>query len=123
MGIRTNRVDAFGVKYDLDGYNERVKTESVNELIKIAEAMGKNYIDYPLYYDDEDILAFLEEEAFDDKDIDMVYYGNTVCDTHSDPFGIILEPKTKEAQEYLKSILTKIGSNKRFGQHSEINIG
>lgn len=47
----------------------------------------------------------------------------TVCDTRSDPFGIILHPTTHEAQEFLKELLVKIGSNKRLGQHSEVEIG
>lgn len=130
MGIRTKAVNVYGVKYDLDAYNDRVRTESENELIKLGQTLGKNYSDYPLYYDDEDLITFLEEVVISEtqefgygNDLEMLFYGNTVCDTTSDPFGIILHPKTHEAQEFLKELLVKIGSNKRLGQHSEVEIG
>ena len=54
MGIHTKAVNVYGAKYDLDAYNDRVRTESENELIELGRALGKNYSDYPLYYDDED---------------------------------------------------------------------
>ena len=37
MGIRTKAVNVYGVKYDLDAYNDRVRTESENELIKLTK--------------------------------------------------------------------------------------
>lgn len=130
MGIHTKAVNVYGAKYDLDAYNDRVRTESVEELIKLGQALGKNYIDYPSYYDDDDIVQFLEEVVIDEtkefgygNDLEIISYGNTVCDTRSNPFGIILHPKNYEAQEFLKELLVKIGSNKRLGQHSEVEIG
>lgn len=130
MGIRTKVVNVYGVKYDLDAYNDEVRTESENELIEFGKALGKNYSDYPLYYDDEDLIQFLEEVVISESkefgygnDLEIVFYGNTVCDTRSEPFGIILHPKTHESQEFLKEVLVKIGSNKILGQHSEVEIG
>lgn len=103
MGIRTKVVNVYGVKYDLDAYNDKVRTESENELIEFGKALGKNYSDYPLYYDDEDLIQFLEEVVISESkefgygnDLEIVFYGNTVCDTRSEPFGIILHPKTHE---------------------------
>ena len=100
------------------------------KLIELGKVLGKNYSDYPLYYDDEDLTQFLEEEVISevkefgyDNDLEIVSYGNTVCDSRSEPFGIILHPKTHEAQEFLREVLVRIGSNKRLGQHSEVEIG
>lgn len=124
MGIYSESINVYGVKYDLDAYNNKVKTESINELLKICEILDKPCDDV------DDILDFLEDEVFTEikefgngDDIDIVLYGNTVCDTRNDPFGVILHTKTQEAEQCLKQILTKIGSNKKFGQHSEIYTG
>ena len=116
MGIQTKVENVYGVKYDMDSYNDRVRTESKSELIKIAEELGKIFDE-----DNDDIMVFLEEEVLPD-DIDIIYYGNTICDTRSNPFGIILHPQNQEAEDFLKQILIKIGSNRKFGQHSEVRI-
>jgi hypothetical protein len=44
MGIHTKVVNVYGVKYDLDAYNDRVRTESENELIKLGQALGKTIV-------------------------------------------------------------------------------
>ena len=107
MGIKTKSINVTGVKYKI--YKEVTGEDNLPD------------------WCEDDISCALEEGAFDStdepsKNISLYLFGNCVCDTRDNPYGLILVPNTPEATEYIKSILLKIGSSKRIGLHSELVI-
>lgn len=117
----SKEIKCVGVKYQLDAFNDKVKNESLNELIKIYKEVTSDD-DLPEWCDG-DVISALEEEAFDDLEINLIRFGNTIVESRVDPFGIILCPNTSDASEYLKKILNKIGSSKMIEKINENYIG
>jgi len=116
MGIRLKRVNAYGAKFYLE--------DSKEELARLGEAFsGDVYEENENYYEDDDIVPFLEEVVFNDTSVEIVWFGNTVCDTKSDPMGIIISPKTEEDKKLLKDALSKINKEIQLTEHQEIKIG
>ncbi len=117
MGIHTQMINAYGAKFYLDD-------ESEEKLARLGESFsGDVYTDFNIYYDDEDIVSFLEEVVFKNTSIDIVWFGNMVCDTNSDPMGIIISPKTEDDKIALKKALLQINSDVSLKDHQEIVIG
>jgi len=116
MGIHTKTVNSYGAKFYLE--------DSEEELARLGEAFsGDVYEENENYYDEEDIVPFLEEVVFNNTSVEIVWFGNTVCDTKSDPMGIIISPKTEEDKKLLQNALSKINKEMQLTEHQEIKIG
>jgi hypothetical protein len=63
-------------------------------------------------------LEFLEY----DNDIDLVYFGNCIAHSNSNPSGVILVPTNDIARKFLENTLSGIGSTKTMQRHNEICI-
>lgn len=120
MGISNKAIKCIGVRYDLDAFNDKVRTGSLEELLKIyKEVMSTDVLPD---WCEGDIISAFDEEVFDESGMELTQYGNSICDTKNNPFGIILTTNTTDSVEYLNYILTKIGSSRKIGEHCEISI-
>ena len=126
MGQSSEIIKAFGVKYILSEYDYDIK-DTIKELVNLYEYITGKKIpeeERTFILDEDDwgdiVPDFLEElECYHDMTIH--HFGNMICDTRSEPSGIIIDPENNF--DLLKNALNSIGSSKIMKNHTEICIG
>jgi bifunctional DNA-binding transcriptional regulator/antitoxin component of YhaV-PrlF toxin-antitoxin module len=115
MGQCTEIVKGRGVKYNISPYNKKEERESLDELKKILFEVTSEEIP------DDEVMECLEILEMD-YNIVIRYFGNMICDSQSNPSGLILSPSNKEANKFLEDVLKKINSKRKIEEYSEIKI-
>ena len=115
MGIGYKIVKGTGIKFLI--------TQEISELIRIVRYFvntDEEKADYNQYYSGNENMLILEMlEVFLPESIEIKFFGNSVCETNSNPQGVMLVGNVDE----IANIIRDLKLNKHIQNLEEIYIG
>jgi hypothetical protein len=115
MGIHTEAVTGTGIKFYL-----KDEIETLKRIVQHFINTNEKREEYNQYYRGQEEYLILEMlEVFLPESLSIKFFGNSVCETRSNPQGVML----CDDVETITNIINDFNLNKQIGQLAEVYIG